>query len=93
MAQFVFKFYICGGNPQHRDAAAALQGLCEAETLHEYLLDVIDVAERPAEAAADRILATPALVRINPAPMRRLVGDCSSPRRLLAEFGAERMAD
>ena len=38
-------------------------------------IEVLDLSEHPEVAEAERILATPLLVRLAPAPVRRVVGD------------------
>lgn len=46
-------------------------------------LEVVDVLERPDLAEAERILATPALVRHHPPPRRKIIGDLSDWEALL----------
>ena len=46
-------------------------------------VEVIDVRERPELAEADRILATPTLVRLEPEPVRKIIGDLSDIQRVL----------
>lgn len=60
-----------------RDLIGQLPGLlCEVE--------VVDVIDRPELAESDKILATPTLVRMEPRPIRKLVGDLSDRARVLA---------
>jgi circadian clock protein KaiB len=86
MAQFVLKFFIRGGNARHRDAVCNLRNLCDKH-LPDYTLDVIDVAEEPELAKLERILATPALIKMEPAPARRIVGGVTTEKRFLDELG------
>lgn len=44
---------------------------------------MIDLAENPALAAGDRILAVPTLVRKLPEPVRKIIGDLSNTERVL----------
>jgi circadian clock protein KaiB len=44
---------------------------------------VIDVLEQPELAEADKILATPTLIRILPPPLRRIIGDLSDTQKVL----------
>ncbi len=53
-----------------------------------YELEVVDILAEPAEAEAAGVVTAPTLVRISPAPGRRIVGDLSEEekiRMLLAE--------
>lgn len=55
----------------------------------ESALSVVDVTKNPARAEAERILATPTLVKIAPAPVRRIVGSFSDPDAVAAALGLD----
>jgi circadian clock protein KaiB len=38
-------------------------------------VEVVDLLEHPDRAGAERIMATPTLIRLEPGPTRRIVGD------------------
>ena len=50
-------------------------------------LDVVDLRHEPERAEAERILATPLLVRVSPPPIRRIVGDLSDAERVVWTLG------
>ena len=76
MDKYVFTLYVTGQTPRSRQAVANLRELCEVLGGDcEYT--VVDVLERPQLAEDDKILATPTLVRKQPLPMRRIIGDLS----------------
>jgi circadian clock protein KaiB len=50
-------------------------------------LEVVDILEDPALAEADHIIAVPALVRISPTPIIKIIGDLSNTVGLKAFFG------
>jgi circadian clock protein KaiB len=52
--------------------------------------DILDVGEHPDLAAQDRILATPTLVREQPQPLLRIIGDVSDLAQLTARLGLPR---
>ena len=54
--------------------------------LAEAAVEVVDVREKPELAEQDRILATPTLVRREPAPVRKIIGDLSDIDRVLASL-------
>ena len=51
------------------------------------MLEVIDIYQMPALAKDQQIIATPTLIRVLPAPLRRFIGDLSRVERVL--FGLE----
>ena len=52
-----------------------------------YSLKIVDVLEDPGIAEDVRILATPTLVRVQPSPERRLIGDLSDTELVLKGLG------
>lgn len=51
------------------------------------VIEVIDVQEDPEAAEREQILAIPTLVRKQPLPVRRIVGDLSNVERVLTSIG------
>lgn len=82
--KFRLKLYVTDHTLRSRQALAQLQRLCEDEFPHRYELEVVDVLEHPAEARAQRILATPTVVRELPHPIRRIIGDLADVDKVLA---------
>jgi len=82
----VLKLYLVGGTPPSERAMLGLDKLREllGETAR---LEVVDLRDRPDVAEQERILATPLLVRTEPPPVRRIVGDLSDPERVVATLG------
>ena len=52
-------------------------------------IQVIDVAQEPRMAEEDRILATPTLVKREPPPVRKIIGDLSDPEKVLLSLDLE----
>jgi circadian clock protein KaiB len=67
-----------------RQALVQLRKLCDEQFPDDYELEVVDVLERPEEAAAHRILATPTVERVLPHPIRRIIGDLADVEKVLA---------
>ena len=76
--------FITGGTAKSRMAVHNLKVLCDAHLGDGYRLEVIDVLEEPQRAERDKVLATPTLVRSSPHPVRKIIGDLSDTRQLLA---------
>jgi circadian clock protein KaiB len=87
VTSYSFRLYVAGGTERAEVALANLRQLCESRLAGRYELEVVDVVERPDWAAADRILATPTLVRVAPLPQRRVIGDLSDRARTAAVLG------
>lgn len=82
--KYRLKLYVTDHTLRSRQALAQLQRLCEDQFPHRYELEVVDVLEYPAEARAQRILATPTVVRELPHPIRRIIGDLADVDKVLA---------
>jgi circadian clock protein KaiB len=83
MTKFKLKFFISGDSPRAQQAIENLWAICEKEYPEEYELQVIDVLENPELAEKERILATPTLIKEQPLPLRRLIGDLSDSEKVL----------
>jgi circadian clock protein KaiB len=80
----LIRLYIAGQSPRSLDAFANLKSLCEQHLPGLYEIEVIDLVEHPELAAADDVLALPTLVRLRPAPPRRIIGNLSDTDRVLS---------
>ena len=60
-----------------------LRSVCETELAGDYHLEVVDVMKDPVAAAQHRILATPAVVKRAPKPVRTIVGDLSDREKVM----------
>lgn len=77
------RLYVAGQSPKSLRAFANLRTLCEEHLPGRYDIEVIDLVEQPSLAASDDILAIPTLVRLLPAPLRKIIGDLSNTERVL----------
>ncbi|MGO9752791.1 MAG: circadian clock KaiB family protein [Solirubrobacteraceae bacterium] len=73
----VLRLYVAGGSSPSVQARKALERLREHLGGKDWVVEVIDVFESPGLAEADRIIATPVLVRLHPAPWLSVIGDLS----------------
>jgi circadian clock protein KaiB len=76
--------YVSGASPHSAQALETVQRLCNEELPGQIELQVVDVADDPALAIRDRIVAIPTLVKRLPAPSRQLVGDLDDVDRIRA---------
>src|ERR671939_611916 len=75
--RYVLRLYIAGASPTSMRAIVNARKLCEAHLRGRYELEVIDLLQQPALAAREQIIVTPTLVRKEPLPLRRFIGDLS----------------
>jgi circadian clock protein KaiB len=77
------KLFVAGDSPRARDAAAHLARACEGLGDVNALIDTIDILRDPAAADEYRVLTTPTVVRVSPAPRRRVTGDLRDVAQVL----------
>ena len=87
------KLYITGHTAVSQRAIADSRRICEANFHGRFELGIIDVLEQPELAHRDGILATPTLVKAQPGPACRIVGDLSNTEKVLAGLGVESAPD
>jgi len=83
------RLYVAGQTPKSIAAICNLRRLCEKYLSGRYRLDVIDLMAEPNLAQRDQIVAIPTLVRSMPEPIKRIIGDLSNSRRVLAWLGID----
>jgi circadian clock protein KaiB len=77
------RLYVTGESPRSVTALANLHRVCEEHLEGRYQLEVIDLLVQPGLARGDEIVAVPTLVRILPAPIRKIIGDLSDAEKVL----------
>jgi circadian clock protein KaiB len=89
MSRRVFKFrlYVAGDAQNSVDAIANLTTICRKYLPGRYDIEVMDVFLEPARALTDGIFMTPTLVKLAPAPMRRIIGNLSRTGLVLQALG------
>jgi circadian clock protein KaiB len=73
----VLTLFVSGASDLAARAVANAKVLCEAHLKGRYELAVVDVHDDPTAALRSDVLATPTLVKTQPLPVRRVVGDLS----------------
>jgi len=82
-----FRLYVAGTAVNSTQALGNLTALCESRLPGRHAIEVVDVFLDPRRALADGIFMTPALIRLDPLPMRTIVGNLSRQPQLLAALG------
>lgn len=83
-ADYILHLYIAGATPNSTRAVRNLKEICEQYLKGRYELLIIDIYQQPHLAKQEQIIAAPTLIRKQPLPLRRLIGDLSDRERVLA---------
>ena len=82
-ARYALRLYITGQTPRSLQSVENLRALCDKYIPNQFDLEVVDIYQQPAMAAAGQIIAAPTLIKSMPLPLRRLVGDFSDQNRVI----------
>src|ERR1700685_1757654 len=74
---YMLRLYVTGQTPRSLQSIENLRALCTKYLAGQFQLEVVDIYQEPAMAAAGQIIAAPTLIKSMPLPLRRLVGDFS----------------
>ena len=89
---FKFRLYVAGDALNSAQALANLGALCRAHLAGRHEIEVVDVFREPKRTLADGIFMTPTLVKLAPAPIRRIVGTLGQTQPVLQALGLEVLA-
>ena len=93
MAKIRLKLFVTGKTPRSERAISNLLSIIDDQFEGQYELSVIDVLEHPEIAEEEKILATPALIKELPPPLRRIIGDLSDREKVLLGLNIERLSN
>jgi circadian clock protein KaiB len=85
--EYVLQLFITGATPNSIRAVANIKQICEEHLKGVYKLEVIDVYQQQALAEKEQLVALPLLIRKQPLPERRLIGDMSDTNKVLKGLG------
>ena len=83
IARYALRLNITGQTPRSQRSIENLRALCDKYIPGQFDLEVVDIYQQPAMAAAGQIIAAPTLIKSMPLPLRRLVGDFSDQNRVI----------
>src|ERR1700743_1568165 len=84
---YILRLFITGASPNSSRAITNLKEICETHLKGNYELEIIDVYQQPLIAQREQVIALPMLVKMSPAPVRRLIGDMSNTEKVLRGLG------
>jgi len=85
--RFVLRLFITGATPNSTRALTNIKQICEDHLKGNYTLEIIDVYQQKDIAAREQLLALPLLIKTQPLPERRLIGDLSDTEKVLKGLG------
>ncbi len=86
-SRLILRLYVAGDGPNSVAARTNLRRLlapCDPAT---YSLEVVDCLREPIRTLQEGVLVTPTLVRIEPEPLRTIVGTLSDTTQVLEALG------
>ncbi len=84
-----FLLYVGDETCNSQLAISNLTSLCQRYLEGRYQIEVVNVFKEPNRALADHVFMTPVLIRLAPAPVRRIVGTLSAPEKFVGALGLD----
>jgi circadian clock protein KaiB len=81
--KYILRLYVALGNPNSSRAIYQVRKVCAEYLANRHELQIIDIRKNPELLEQDKIFATPTLVKVQPAPVRKLVGDMPDINELI----------
>jgi circadian clock protein KaiB len=85
-ANYVLRLFTTGTTPRSTRAIQNLRDICEAMLKGRYQLEVVDIYQEPGRASEADIIAAPTLIKEEPEPKRRMVGDLSDRVKVISNL-------
>jgi circadian clock protein KaiB len=77
------RLYVTDASPKSARAIVNVRRILDEHLAGRYRLEILNIAEHVALASRDQIVCVPTLLRLAPAPARRIIGDMSDVARVL----------
>ena len=85
--EYVLSLFITGATPNSIRAVTNIKEICEDHLKGRYSLEIIDVYQQGALAEKEQLIALPILIKKQPLPERRMIGDLSDTQKVLKGLG------
>jgi circadian clock protein KaiB len=82
----VLRLFVTGASSRSQRAIANVRQLCDQYLAGRVNLEIVDVYLHPEATCEHQIIATPTLVKLTPAPVRRVIGDLSDRAKVMASL-------
>jgi len=75
--------------PSSARAIANLSAICKNHLPDNHQIEIVDLLQDPRRVLSDQILATPTLIKLLPAPVRKIIGDLGEEAKVLLALGLQ----
>jgi circadian clock protein KaiB len=82
--KYILKLFVIGMSLGSIRAIENIKEICEEFLKDGYDLEIIDIHLNPNSMYENDIIASPTLIKSNPAPRKKLIGDLSNRKKVLA---------
>ena len=86
-SRFKFRLYVAGDTQNSAQARVNLTAICRDHLSGRHEIEIVDVLKEPKRALADGIFMTPTLLKLGPAPARKIVGTLNETETVLQALG------
>ncbi len=86
---FVFRLYVVDEGPSSARAIANLSAICKSHLPDNHQIEIVDLLQDPRRVLSDHVLATPTLIKLSPAPVRKIIGDLGEEAKVLLALGLQ----
>jgi len=90
--KYVLRLYVTGATSRSRRAILNINAICGEHLQGRCNLEIVDILQKPALAREAQIVAAPTLIKLQPLPLRRIIGDLSDTEKVLAGLDLKREA-
>lgn len=88
--RYKLSLFVAGARPSSLRAITNIKAICEEHLRGRYTLEVVDLYKQPHWAEKEQLVAVPTLIKRRPTPQKRLIGDLSDVKKVLAELDINR---
>jgi circadian clock protein KaiB len=92
-ARLLVRLYVAGESPNSVAAKKNLRAAIAHLSAGEVTMELVDVLREPERGLRDGVLVTPTLIRVEPKPERRVIGNLRDRAALLAGLGIAEVGD
>lgn len=86
-APYVLCLFVTGATPNSVRAINNIKEICEAHLKGKYSLEIVDIYQQGDLAKREQLVALPMLLKRQPLPEKRLIGDLSDTAKVLNALG------
>jgi circadian clock protein KaiB len=82
-ARYHLRLFVAGTTPRSARAIRNIRAICEDNLQGRYDLEVVDIYQHPEQIKPEQIVVIPTLVKEQPLPLRKMIGDLSNKEQVL----------